>query len=552
MKRARIFLAGAAAALLVSADAQDIGASSAPTDILGTDGKPVLRYSQSNALVIGVSNYENGWRRLPNVQEDVKAVGEALSKNGFSVRTLLDPTGEELRGVLEEFVFDHDDPDARLLVYFAGHGHTLVSDGSKRGYFVTKDAPRFDPNADDAKLKRRLFKRSAMSVNDIYAFAAETDAKHILFAFDACFAGSVFSAVGRSYSPDPEIRQEFDQRVRFFITSGDETQSVPDYSIFRRAFIDAFSGAGDSNGDAYMTASELGGYVYEVVRSRSSPSQPLEPQFGPAADTEGGGDIVFVLQPEESGAGEGDARAVGEHFRDCSVCPDMRVVPAGSFRMGAVGGFASSPVTEVAIAKNIAVAEAEVTFEQWDLCVKDGGCAGYLPHDQGWGRGDRPVINVSKTDARRYVHWLKTVTGQPYRLPSEAEWEYFSQGAVGNDARRCEIGNLLDPLDPGETGACADGAVYTNPVGALSPNAFGLFDTIGNVGEWVEDCWNWTHDGAPADGAARTDGDCGAAVFKGGSWKDHPKIAAPAMRGRDTVQNRVQFVGFRVVRDVGQ
>lgn len=526
--------------------------------VIDADGAPVIQYTQSHALVIGVSNYSSGWRDLRNVPADIEEVSRSLKESGFGVSTILDPTGDELEDAIEDFLYDYDDPDARLLIYFAGHGHTILYPDGPRGFLVTHDTPKIEIGSVKEKQQKRDFRRNAISMNDIMGHARDIAAKHVLFAFDACFAGSVFEAVGRTDVPDLAIREEFDNRVRYFITSGDETQQVPDYSLFRRSFVEAFDGYGDSNGDTYITGPELGNFIYDSVKNKSSLSRPQTPQHGPAEGTLGG-NFVFIVDPRKIQAAKAtlDSHEVGDAIRDCDACPLVKVVPSGQFIMGGGAFKAAQPTRTVTLEKKFAIGETEVTFEQWDACVEDGGCAGYLPDDEGWGRGDRPVINVSKVDANRYVSWLIKKTGRLYRLPTEAEWEYVARaGRAGQEfwdegVDRCQYANLIDPLNPDGL-TCADGADRTIPVGALKPNNFGLYDVLGNVDEWVDDCWSPNHIDAPVDGRKRDDGDCTSAVKKGGSWKDHYRFVGFAKRDRDTYQSRIKFGGFRVVRDVAQ
>ena len=175
-----------------------------------------------------------------------------------------------------------------------------------------------------------------------------------------------------------------------------------------------------------------------------------------------------------------------------TAIPEMVVIPAGRFRMGCVSRRDCSeeelPVHEVTISQPFAVSKYEVTFEQWDACVQGGGCGGYRPDDWGYGRADRPVIDVSWRDAQSFVSWLSIQTGEDYRLLTEAEWEYvaragsetaFSWGhEIGSNRANCfECGSQWDGRE-------------TAPVGSFPANAFGVHDMHGNVEEWVEDCWN--------------------------------------------------------------
>ena len=227
------------------------------------------------------------------------------------------------------------------------------------------------------------------------------------------------------------------------------------------------------------------------------------------------------LAAEEAEKRRRQEQRVGGKFRDCSECPEM-VVPSGSFMMGSPNSEKGrdddeGPRHRVSIDYRLAVGVYEVTFAEWDACVSAGGCGGYRPDDRGWGRGNRPVINVRWEDAQSYVRWLSNKTGKSYRLLSESEWEYVARaGSVTAYSWGNEIGHNRANCDG--CGSRWDNE-KTAPVGAFSANAWGLHDVHGNVWEWVEDCWNDSYTGAPADGSAWESGDCSRRVLRGGSWR---------------------------------
>ena len=229
--------------------------------------------------------------------------------------------------------------------------------------------------------------------------------------------------------------------------------------------------------------------------------------------------------------------------------PEMVVVPAGAFRMGCLQRSGCSrdelPVREVAISGRFALSKHEITFADWDACVNAGGCDGYDPNDEGWGRGRRPVIHVDWDHAQSYVSWLSRSTGATYRLPSEAEWEYAARAGTetrynwGDDSES-ERANCRDEW-------CQDGYANTAPAGSFPANAWGLHDMHGNVFEWVRDCWNGsTYEGAPSDGSAWLDGDCTSSVIRGGAWSSSPGNLRSANRTRDSRGDRGSNLGFRV------
>ncbi len=229
------------------------------------------------------------------------------------------------------------------------------------------------------------------------------------------------------------------------------------------------------------------------------------------------------------------AAKVRDNFKDCPDCPEMVVVPAGSFTMGSPDKEPEhqsyeSPQHEVTFEKPFAVGKFAVTFAEWDACVDGGGCGGYRPSDQGWGRGDRPVINVNWNDAQAYVKWLSEKTGKQYRLLSEAEREYvtraWTKGAFW-------WGASISPKQANYNGGYAynNGSTgkyrgQTVTVKSFEPNPWGLYQVHGNVWEWVEDCWHDSYHNAPSDGSARTTGDCKYRVLRGGSWDYDPGFSA--------------------------
>jgi len=274
----------------------------------------------------------------------------------------------------------------------------------------------------------------------------------------------------------------------------------------------------------------------------------------------------------------------------------MVVLPGGSFSMGSRDGRPSEqPEHQVTIAAPFAIGEREVTIREWNACATAGlsegshndpspvrnrphpqlfamrpggieifgtrmGIPGPRPVHRGHGgcafrssdpsgQDDRPVTNLSWDDAQAYVAWLSKVTGESYRLPSEAEWEYAARGGttttfwwgeeVGTDHANC--------------GSCAPFAKLASAaVGSFAPNPFGLFDTAGNAAEWVEDCWTPNYDGAPNDGRAVTSASCRQHVLRGGAFNNDARYLRSAARSRYDTAVRYYANGFRVVREVGR
>ncbi len=250
-------------------------------------------------------------------------------------------------------------------------------------------------------------------------------------------------------------------------------------------------------------------------------------------------------------AAQEHALTAGHSFKECADCPEMIAVPAGRFTMGSPPGRgydSERPAHEVTIAKPFAVAKFALTFDEWDACAARGGCRRDVS-DSGWGRGRRPAINGSWDDAQAYVKWLSSITGKPYRLLSEAEYEYAARAGTETKYPWGEEIKLNGQAMANCNGCGSQwGGKQTVPVGSFPANAFGLYDIVGNVSEWTEDCWNGSYTGAPADGSPWTSGDCYHRIVRGGSWGDNPSFLRSAIRYGDAAGGRGGLVGFRVAR----
>jgi formylglycine-generating enzyme required for sulfatase activity len=273
----------------------------------------------------------------------------------------------------------------------------------------------------------------------------------------------------------------------------------------------------------------------------------------------------------------GDYRA-GETFKDCAVCPEMLVIPAGEFTMGSPsseeGRFENEgPQHRVTIGKELAVGKYEITVGEFSQFVADTGYVAktscHYWNGSKWGSGthyswedpgfqqtsSEPAVCITWSDAKAYVDWLADKTGKGYRLMSEAEWEYAARaGATSPRPWGTDLSH--NDANFGEEQCCQpsvqgrDQGKYTAPAGSFTPNRFGLYDMIGNVWEWVDDCWNENYVDAPTDGSSWQSGDCEKRIIRGASWYSDPRRVRSAMRYafRQPV-NRTK-VGFRVCRDL--
>ena len=301
----------------------------------------------------------------------------------------------------------------------------------------------------------------------------------------------------------------------------------------------------------------------------------------------GAGALVFFLMATMPAWGS-DAVKPGDSFWDCAACPEMVVVPAGVFAMGASfaeGGDDEWPIHRVRIPRPLAIGRHEVKRGEFKAFVEETGYELNGPcqtlAEISWGEyrwredrlasyrnswfpqtDDHPVVCVNWYDAKAYTAWLSKTTGKTYRLPSEAEWEYAARAGAtalyhfGTAQQNiCLYGNGVDASSPFKwrNEKCNDGyGRGTAPVGSFRPNAFGLHDTTGNVWEWVEDCWNDSYKGAPVDGTPWTTGRCWRRSVRGGSWLNDPRFLRSATRFSTFASYRKNNHGFRVARPLAE
>ncbi|MFZ0790708.1 MAG: formylglycine-generating enzyme family protein [Chromatiaceae bacterium] len=330
--------------------------------------------------------------------------------------------------------------------------------------------------------------------------------------------------------------------------SGDATKKTGDLGFWEElAFWETIKNSKEpSEFEAYLATYPNGRFArLAEIRIKALKGQP-------AAEGEGSAEGTGVAGRDAVSVGESSASAVdtgtmpGNTFRDCDSCPLMVVVPAGTHLMGSDTGRADEkPRHEVRFARPFAIGVYEITLAEWDACLREGGCR-ISPES---GADPRlPASNLSWDDARAYVAWLSKKTGQAYRLPSEAEWEYAASGGKttafwwGNESGKgnancSDCGSEWDARGPA-------------PVGSFASNPFGLFDTHGNLWEWTMDCMNGSYRGAPADGSAWLRGDCIARVLRGGSWNLASEYMRTTRRNHYDRDVRYYLHGFRVARSL--
>ena len=284
------------------------------------------------------------------------------------------------------------------------------------------------------------------------------------------------------------------------------------------------------------------GFVYGELLRESVAAAPPKPATAPAAAPQAAPPAVKPAPPPAAVA----VQQTGS-ITDCDSCPEMVVVQPGSFVMGDERGDRSEkPAHRVTIGKPFAIGKYEVTLAQWNACVQADACR---PMADTTGLSDKsPAKDLSWNDAQKYVRWLAKLTGQNYRLPTEAEWEYAARAGTSS---RYWWG---DKMEPGKANCKGCGGDWSNDapanVDAFPANPLGLYGMNGGVWEWVEDCWHKSYAGAPTDGSAWTSSDCRENVIRGGSWRNDSTYAHSA--SRFTYDTAVRYIlnGIRVAKSL--
>ena len=553
----------------------------------GPDAEAQFADGRRMALVIGNSTYAHT-TALRNPVNDAVAVGEALRGLGFDVTVKTDLG----RAALYDEVggFGERSASAEMaILFYAGHG--IEVNGTS--YLVPVDA----------RLTRDTDTHQAMSLDDVRDRMRGTGLRLVIL--DACRDNPLAQrmrltdpARSMSRSGLGRLRDERGERggmLVWFATAAGET--APDGNGRNSPFTQALLEHLDDSVEIGTVFVRTTRTVYEATGRRQQPyvygtqldefylngSDPPPPPLPGGGGSRPDQNLLWETALDSSTARtyedylrwypDGwyadeararlaalrDVRRDGEEFRDCDECPKMVEIPAGTFRMGArasEGGRwdrREGPQHRVKLSW-FALGVTEVTFDEWEACVRGGGCDGYRPDDEGWGRGARPVVNVSWDDAQAYVRWLSRKAGMSYRLPSEAEWEYAARGGTTTPFH---TGTTISTDQANYDGRYVYGSgrrgTYrrrTTPVGTFAPNAFGLHDVHGNVREWTDDCWHESYRGAPADGSPWLGGTCSNNVLRGGSWGDSPRLLRSAARLRRTTENRNSRAGFRVAMTI--
>jgi formylglycine-generating enzyme required for sulfatase activity len=528
------------------------------------------------ALVASVDRYDNlpAARNPAKAAADARAVGAALERLGFDVEFAENLDLGGFNRVWAGFLARVASGDVAAF-HFSGHGVEL----SGASFLVPRDAPNPSPDGEQSLSDASISLDSLL--DDLHRRTPRLSLVILNASHDNPFADPRGAAVGASRGLG---RLEL-PKGSFVMSSAGVRQAALDrlserdadpHSVYVRTLLPLLSAPGLSlSGVARMASARTRALTLKTGRPqtpvhfdetlediRLRETDPPGAASESAADESDWPGTAAQLAPPASSS-LSPLPSPGESFRDCPRCPQMIVVPAGSFMMGCSPDEAPSspgqcppseiPRHRVTIGRPFAVGRFAVTFAEWDACVADGGCGGYLPARHGWSRSDRPVINVSRDDAKAYLAWLSARTGKTYRLPSEAEREYATRAGSATafwwgDRITPRLANYNGRAAPYRSGARR--RKYrrrTVPVKSFRRNPWGLYQVHGNVWEWVEDCWNPTYAGAPTDGSAWLTGDCSRHALRGGSWSSEARKLRASNRGWTYPGRSIEF-GFRVAR----
>ncbi len=513
------------------------------------------------ALLIANARYPDARSAFATPIKDATKLADELRKLDFNVEFKTNLGKEEMQRAVDDFVARIKDTTTAALFYFSGIGLQV----SRRSYLipvngliwnesdVRRDGISIDTLLNEVHRKgarvkiviidaarrnpfERRFRLSPQGLAPVEAptgtLALYSAAPGRLLDEPTADGTSLFAKelIKELETPGLSVEEMFN-RTRIAVSRDSRGKQVP---WVASSLLEEFSFSEKPSAVASKPAVTPAPPAASNSKSSTEPSRPSPPKDSSQAS------LSPPREPVRRDLKPGDT------FRDCAECPELVVLPAGSFRMGSSNNDREEPVHEVSIGSPFAIGVREVTFEEWDRCVDDGGCK-FRPADRGWGRGNRPAINVSWLDAKEYVTWLTRKTGHTYRLPTEAEWEYAARGGTASpywwgrsvgtrhaNCRECSTGE----------------SERTLPVGSYKANPFGLYDTAGNAAEWVEDCWNDSYQGAPTDGSAWTTGQCRLRVLRGGSFDSQSDYVRSNSRFRYDSDVRYSGNGFRVVRQL--
>ena len=491
----------------------------------------------TRVLIIGVAHYTHGevWPDL-KTDRDIKRIHDLFISRGLKDsdimavslagrQSLTDTITAFAKRLPDEDPRDHLRHGVRLFVYFAGHGYSR----GESGYLVPANAT--DPSRVTSAIELRSMLIPQLEfLQDV----ASLNATGTLVLLDACFSGLGVSAMQSQNIAVAPILPDEPQRVFQIITAGKADKTVPDDNMFSQLVAAGLNGAADLDFDGVITGTELGEYL--KVRMTEESIRAGRVQQTPLFETYVGDDIQHTVRGEiifaspQTIQSQVVARATGqtsEHlraFRDCPDCPDLRIVPRPLEAQSGTSGY-------------LAVGVTDVTVEEYEACFRAGGCRDW-PKSATGAAGRKPVTDVSLNDARRYARWLSCVTGKAYRLPTSAEWSHLAEPEIG----RLQSGTSASEVMANcrGCGSAWDGHEPA-PVGSFRPGDFGLYDLLGNVWQWVDDC----------GGSSGRLGSCDhPAQVRGGAFSTRRSVVAVAPNGALAPDIRDSNIGFRIARDL--
>ncbi|MDR4469808.1 MAG: SUMF1/EgtB/PvdO family nonheme iron enzyme [Nitrospira sp.] len=508
-----------------------------------TRGQAAPAKGKDWAVVIGINDYQKA-PRLRYAIQDAMAIGDLLEQQGFTVIRKVsseDTTRQSIETVLGTELPRKLGTNDRVLIFFSGHGKDeQFGAGQRTGYLLPMDA------------NPKNFSATAISMGRVREWANAWPAKHVLFIVDSCYSGIIGeNTKGFPNEMTSMYREDITREPsRQLIVAGEADQEALEVREWEQSLLTHFllEGLGrdktaDLDANGIITAQELHVFlesrVWKEAELKGHKQRPQYWSLSPGHK----GQFVFPGQAQQERPVQ-PARIPSPSSASVPS-PAMTRIEPGSFMMGGGTEENATPSHLVQFTRPFAIARHETTFDEYDRFAQATGRP--LPKDRGWGRGSRPVINVSWEDANAYAQWLSQQTGERYRLPTEAEWEYAARSG-GNDQTWAGTSNMKQ---------LKDYAVYasnrTEPVGSKQPNRLGLNDMSGNVWEWVEDCWHEKYDGAPPNGSAwiaTNGGDCTRRVLRGGSWDNNPEYLRTLRRLSDNADFRYNSIGFRLVQEL--
>lgn len=509
---------------------------------------------KKHALLIGNGQFDvdSGFKPLEYPRYDLMGLESVLESCYDTVTPALD---EKRSKVVYELhaLMERSKRDDLLLIYYSGHG--LKVERSQQLYLAMRHSQSND------------LQGTALAFHHIQEILRDNYRRRAVVILDCCYSGA--ATVG-NYRGDA-VESAFDENLQLskglcLLTASSGSQVAQELhhykrGIFTHYLIEGIKKGKAANDQGVVTAHALYNYAHKQMKANHYLQSPkfktdddyegelalasverytrFEPEFPLPEKPKSTSDISD--KTEQTPPFQTKKSYIEGHTEYVNGIPITRMVeiPAGSFDMGAQpydsdAVDSEKPLHQV-ILKRFQLGVTPVTFEQYDYYCKQTGIG--KPNDEGWGRGSRPVINVSWNDVQAYIAWLNQQTGQHYRLPTEAEWEY---AARAGSTTKYHWGNVIDSAYANNNNS------ETIKVGSLKPNIWGLYDMSGNVRQWVEDRWHDNYQDAPSEGSAWESGDAGYRVLRGGSWGSFPWSLRSSDRFYNRPDSRSYSSGFRL------